>query len=212
MRWEEFLKVAGNSSVVETEALLVGVTDPKPLKVQISRWQRAGKLIQLKRGIYLLSRTYRKQEVNGFYLACLLKKPSYVSLEKALEYYGLIPEAVRVYTAVTTKRPAEFASQAGRFNYRHLKQSLFWGYRSYRIGKQTVFIAQPEKALLDLVYLNKIKISPGYIEELRLQNTESINLKRLMEFSRRFNKPMILRAARSIKEYINSEKGKEKSL
>ena len=206
------MEAAGNLPVIETELLLAGVTDPGPIKVQISRWQKSGKLIQLKRGIYLLNKIYRRQPVNELYLACLLKKPSYVSLEKALEYHGLIPEAVKVYIAITTKRTAEFTTQVGRFSYRHLKKSLFWGYKSYSIGEQTVFIAYPEKALLDLIYLDKIKVSLGYLEELRLQNVERFSSRRFLEFAGKFNKPGILQAAGVIKEYIKEVRRKEKYL
>ncbi len=212
MRWEEFLEAAGNLPVVETELLLAGITDPGPIKVQISRWQKTGKLIQLKRGVYLLNKAYRRQPVNELYLVCLLKKPSYISLEKALEYHGLIPEAVRVYTAVTTKRPGRFTTPVGNFNYRHLKKTLFWGYKPYLIDKHTVFIAYPEKALLDLIYLDKIKVSLDYLEELRLQSIERFSSKRLIEFSQKFNKPAIFQAAKVITEYIKDFRRKEQRL
>ncbi|MFH1441416.1 MAG: hypothetical protein ABIH18_05205 [Candidatus Omnitrophota bacterium] len=212
MKWEEFIKKAGNLPVVDTEILLAGLPNSRPLKVQISRWRASGKLIQLKRGIYLLDEIYRKVETNGFYIASLLKQPSYISLEKALEYHGLIPEAVYVYTSVTTKRQGEFVSKAGRFDYRHIKKSLFWGYNSLTINNQTAFIALPEKALLDFFYLKDVKISLDYLEEMRLQNTEKINFDKLLECAKKFKKPSILRAAELIKEYIVKCRKKEKTL
>jgi len=212
MKWAEFLKKIGDLSVVETEILLAGVADPRPIKVQISRWQKSGKLIQLKRGIYLLSEPYRKQQINELYLASILNRPSYISLEKALEYYDMIPEAVKVYTSVTTKRPCKFISEIGIFSYRHLKKSLFWGYSSKKVDKQTVFIALPEKALLDFFYLNGMKISLDYLVELRLQNIERIDLEKLLEFAGRFSKPGMLQAASMVKEYVRSHKNKDRLL
>lgn len=212
MRWEEFIKEVGNLPVVDTEILLAGVSNPAPLKVQISRWQNSGKLIQLKRGIYLLSEAYSKVEANGLYIASLLNQPSYISLEKALEYYGLIPEAVPVYTSVTTKRPGEFVCIAGRFDYRHIKKSLFWGYNSVTFDKQTAFIALPEKALLDFFYLKNVKISLDYLEEMRLQNIEEIDLDKLLAYAGKFKRPLILRAAELIKEYIAEWRKKERLL
>jgi len=204
MRWEEFIKSLGNLPVIDTELMLSGVTNPKPVKVQISRWAKAGKLIQLKRGVYLFSEDYRKTEVYEPYIASILKKPSYISLEKALEYHGLIPEAVPVYTSVTTKWPRKFTSKIGVFDYRHIKNSLFWGYEPVIQKKQTGFMAMPEKALLDLIYLRGIKVSPEYLEELRLQNTEKIDAARLLEFAGRFNKPGIFRSANIIKKFIST--------
>ncbi|MFV1977370.1 MAG: hypothetical protein ACC651_16625 [Candidatus Scalindua sp.] len=214
MSWEEFLRITGNLPVIDTENLFAGVTDPASIQVQISRWKKAGKIIQLKRGIYLLAETYRKIEVYEPYIAAILKKPSYISLEKALEYHNLIPEAVTVYTSVTTKRPGRFVSISGVFDYRHINGFLFWGYNSLTVNKQTAFIASPEKALLDFFYLKLkgVKISLDYLMELRLQNLEKINLDKLSEFARRFKKPRILYATEVTREYIASYKEGEKEL
>lgn len=206
MKLEEFIKITGELPVIEVELLLAGMPNSDSLKVQISRWEKAGKLIQLRRGVYLLADAYRKIEVYEPYIASILKKPSYLSLEKALEYHGLIPEAVKVYTSVTTKRATKFSSPVGVFSYRHIKKSLFWGYKSVTMRRQTAFIATPEKALLDLIYLNGIKISNQYLEGLRLQNLEQINLDTVLEYAKKFKKPGMLRVAKVIKEYIQSHK------
>ena len=212
MKLDEFIKITCNLPVIETEFLSAGVVDSGPLKVQISRWVKAGKLIQLRRGVYLLSKEYRKRDVFEPFIASILKKPSYLSLEKALEFHGLIPEAVPVYTSVTTKRAARFISEAGEFVYQHIKQHLFWGYASITLNNQTAFIATPEKALLDLIYFKGRKISPEYIEELRLQNEEKINLDKLFDYAKRFKKPKMMRAARIISDYIRSQKEGVKQL
>lgn len=212
MKFGDFIKIIKDFPVIETELLLAGIPNSDPLKVQISRWEKTGKLIQLKRGIYLLADTYRKIEIYEPYIASILKRPSYLSLEKALEYYGLIPEAVKVYTCVTTKRPAKFSSPAGIFSYRHIKNSLFWGYKPITLRRQTAFIASPEKALLDLIYLSGIKISTAYLEGLRLQNLRQINPDTLLEYARKFKKPGMLRAAKVIKKYIQSYQDEGKTL
>lgn len=212
MKFDEFLKRVEKLPVIEAEALSVGSASPVKLRVQLSRWSRSGKLIQLRRGVYLLSKRYRKIEIFEPYIASILKKPSYVSLEKALEFHGVIPEAVPVYTSVTTKRAISFSSEAGRFSYQHIRKSLFWGYGSVTMNKQTAFIAAAEKALLDLIYLKAKNVSPEYVDELRLQNIGKIGMKRLREFAARFNKPKMLRAAAMICEYIKSHKEREKRL
>lgn len=211
MKWEEFIKAFGTLPIIKSEMLSVGETDPRPLKVQISRWQKQGKLIQLKRGTYVLAEPYRKTTVYEPYLAATLKQPSYISMEKAFEFHNLIPERVNTYTCVTTKRPEQIETKLGIFNYQHVKIGLFWGYRNTTINRQTGFVALPEKALLDFFYLNEVKISFDYLMEMRLQNFENINLKRLIAFAKKFNKPGILKAAKIIKKYIEQE-GKEKRL
>ncbi len=212
MKIEEFIKLVNKLPVIDTEILLAGKSNPKFLKVQISRWQKSGKLVQLKRGIYLLAEEYRKVEPYEPYIASILRKPSYISLEKALEYHGLIPESVRVFTSLTTKRPAKFSSALGSFSYRSIKRALFWGYASVTVNKQTGFFASPEKALLDLIYLNGVDVSTEYLIELRLQGLEKISLDKLWAYAQRFKKPKILRAAKLIKKLVLDFKNKEMTL
>jgi len=132
MKLSDFLKQVRSLPVIDTENLFSGVANPGPIQVQISRWRKSGKLIKLKNKIYLLSEDFRKLEINQFHIASILKKPSYISLEKALEYYDLIPDAVGIYTSVTTKRPGKVVTPVGAFDYRHIKNSLFGGMRRLR--------------------------------------------------------------------------------
>lgn len=212
MKLEEFLEKVGKLPVIQTELLLAGIPDQRSLKVQISRWQKAGNLIQLRRGIYVLAEPYRRVEVYEFYLASILENPSYVSLEKALEYHGLIPDAVSVYTSVTTKRPGRFVTDMGVFDYRHIKSSLFWGYDSVTVNRQTAFIASPEKALLDLCYFNGVNISEAYLRGLRLQNVKKVSVERLFAYAKKFKKPGILMTAKTIAGYIDSYGEEDKEL
>jgi len=211
MKYGEFIELVRGLPIIEVELILAGVPDPDPVKVQISRWVTAHKLVQLRRGVYVLPKAFRKIDVYEPYLAAILKKPSYISIEKALEYHDMIPEAVKIYTSVTTKRGRRFTTKLGIFNYQHIKNSLFWGYEAVTVNKQTAFFATPEKALLDLLYLKKIKATTDYLDGLRLQNFEKLNLKRLLEYGRRFKKPGMRRAARLIRKYAKYHKEKRRT-
>ena len=97
---------------------------------------------------------YRKVKAESFYIANVLKPHSYLSLQSALSWYGLIPEFVPVVTSVSTARPQSIETPLGKFEYRHISKDYFWGYQQLELAnKQTAFVARPEKALLDLVYL-----------------------------------------------------------
>lgn len=211
MEYNSFLNKVQNLPVIDTRVLSAGVADYSSIKVQISRWVKSGKLIQLKRGIYLLPEPYCKVQVSEFYIANILKNPSYISLEKALEYHGLIPEAVNVFTSVTTKRPELLENPLGRFDYRHIKASLFWGYNSIAQNGQTFFMASAEKALLDYFYLKQAVISMDYLKEMRLQNLENIKLRKLSEFAKCFNKKHLSEAVQLLTQFIKDEmKGQKK--
>jgi len=212
MKYEDFLKEVKNLPVIESEILLTGQSYPAALKVQLSRWVSSGKLVQLRRGVYLLPEHYRHTQGSALYVANVLKKPSYLSLEKALEFYGLIPEAVKVYTSVTSKRAGYFKNDIGNFEYRHILPELFWGYQQIALEGQTVFMARPEKALLDLIYLNSIDVSRDFLDEFRLQNTDVLRIDQLMKDAKRFGKAVIVKRTRTLIDYIQDLKREEKKL
>lgn len=212
MEFESFLQKVQDFPIINTKVLSAVGVNPLSLTVQISRWVKSGKLIQLKRGLYLLAEPYRKVATSEFYIANVLKSPSYISLEKALEYHGLIPEAVSVFTSVTTKRPEMFETPAGRYDYRHMKPSLFWGYASLVIGGQTVFLASAEKALLDFFYLKHAKVSFDYLQEMRLQNVEYMKMTKLLEHGRRFKKKGLMQAIEFVKQYMKKQRQRSKRL
>lgn len=212
MKYEYFLKEVKNLPVIESEILLTGQSYPAALKVQLSRWVSSGRLVQLKRGVYVLPEHYRQTQGGALYVANVLKKPSYVSLEKALEFYGLIPEAVKVYTSVTSKRAGTFNNDIGNFEYRHILPDLFWGYQPIVLEGQTVFMARPEKALLDLIYLNSMDVSRDLLDEFRLQNTDVLDLDQLTRDARRFGKAVMVKRAKALVQYILDVTREEKEL
>ena len=212
MNLNDFLKQVRGLPTIDAENLLAGIADPGPIKVQLSRWTKAGKLIKLKNNIYLLSESFRKVDIYEPHIASVLKRPSYISLEKALEYHGLIPEAVPVYTSVTTKRPERIVTAIGVFDYRHVNPRLFWGYNSVIVNKQQAFIAGPEKALLDFFYLKGFRVDDDYLCEMRLQNLKAINLRKLLEFAARFKSPGMLKVAQLVKKFASRQRKEEKRL
>ena len=202
----------GEMPVVLSSNLRVQERKDPSLFVMLSRWKKRGRLMSLKRGVYLIAPPYRKAPVHEFYLSQVLESPSYISLEKALEFHGLIPEGVPVFTSVTTKHPRIYDTAVGTFRYFHLHHRLFWGYEPVEQNRQTGFVARPEKALLDFFYLHHIEGSPSYLTEMRLQNLERLNLKTLRQCAERFNKTWLTRTADKAIRFLTLEKSKEKIL
>jgi hypothetical protein len=124
----------------------------------------------------------------------------------ALAYYHLIPEHVAVITSVTTQRSGKYENKFGRFSYRHINTSLFFGIE-YRllVNDEYAYVATPEKALLDLIHFRPQGDSAAYIESLRLQNLEILNLERLHRFAERSGKPKLKRAANVIETIARRE-------
>ena len=161
---------------------------------QLSRWSRAGKVIPLRRGMYALADRYRRVPVPPAALANALCFPSYLSGLWALGFYGLIPEAVPVYTSVTTRGPTEFENAFGMFRYTAIKRSLFFGYRSATIAGSEALVATAEKALLDLFHLHSGEWDRSRMIEMRFQQTEVVDRDRLLAYAQRTGKPRIGRA------------------
>ena len=188
MTFEEFLRRYEAAPLIESSTFALTAADPNQLRFQVSYWQKRGYLHALKRGIYVLDARYRKAELSPLSVANYLVEPSYLSLEFALSYHGLIPEQARVYTSVTTKHTRTFTNVLGTFAYRTLKRSLFFGYEPRQAGTQEVLIATPEKALLDYLYLNagSLDATAEQVESLRLQNLEALSWKDVASSATRF--------------------------
>lgn len=196
MTFERLLQIAADQPVFETSLLLAGDVDRANVHRQLSRWTKAGRIYQLRRGLYALAPPFQKVKPHPFTVANRLVQPSYVSLQSGLAHYGLIPDYVPVTTSVTTARPGERDTPLGRYTFRHVRTELFHGYRLMEVsGGQNAFVASPEKALLDLVYLEPGSDSPAYLRELRLQNLEQLNLDRMQELATRAGSPKLQRAA-----------------
>ncbi len=205
MEFARLIEIVGDEPVFETGLLLAG-EDPADVNLQLSRATKAGRLYQLRRGLYALAPPYQKVKPHPFVVANALRQPSYVSLQSALAHYGLIPEAVQIVTSVTTRRPAHWDTGLGRYGFRHLKTEFFRGYRLLElVGRQQAFVATPEKALLDLVYLTPGADSPEYLGELRLENLDQLDLEALGRLVEASEKPKLRRAAAVIEEFARME-------
>lgn len=149
MKYNDLEKIIPGPLFTRQELLLYGL---KVYDYQLSLWVKKRYLIRLKNGIYAFARDAEK--LNAEYIAHLLYQPSYLSLESAMSDYGFIPEMVYAHTSVTAKTTRTFDNFFGRFIYRHTKKELFWGYIPVSTPAGQYLEAEPEKAVLDYLYLN----------------------------------------------------------
>ena len=206
MKWTELLEIVGREPVFSASLLQAGDTDRKELSVQLSRWLRAGRLVQLRRGVYAIARPYRHAEPHPFRVANALRKNSYVSLQSALAFHGVIPEYVPVCTSVTTARTERLETELGTYTYHHVKPDYLFGFDQREVAaNQHAFVATPEKALLDLVYITPRGNDASYLRELRLQHTELVDMTKLEELANRMDKPKLRSAARVIRLIFDEE-------
>ena len=166
-------------------------TSPRTLRNQFSRWKKQGLLVELKRGLYILGKGDRQTTLSRQAIAAVIYQPSYISMESALSHYRMIPERVDTVMSVSPKKTMVFRNPEGTFSYRNLQISLNFGFIAKKDENgYPYFIAEPEKALLDYLYLNLGGLDPkdGDLldRSLRLQNRSMINKKKLLSYAQRF--------------------------
>jgi len=201
MKFDAVAGLVGDEPVFESSLLMAGAVSPADVHMQLSRWVQAGRLVQLRRGLYALAEPYAKTPPHPFLAANRVCRPSYVSLQSGLAWYGMIPEHVPAVTSVTTGRPRECRTALGDFVFRHVKMSAFEGYRRIEVQQgQSAFVATPEKCLLDLIHLTPGADAWAYLRELRLQNLSALSLTTLRRIARNWGSPKLLRAVEHIAE------------
>jgi len=171
------------------------------LAVQITRWKKAGKLVAMRRGLYVFGGVNDSLPV----LANRIVEPSYLSGLWALNFYGMIPEAVWEFTSACRVSPRRklYLTQHGRFSYRQVK--FFGGYERLKIGRHDVLVATREKALLDTWYWAGGEWTMPRHREMRYQDIDSVRPDRLEEYMRRFDSPRMERAWRTFHRNLEQE-------
>lgn len=204
MDFKRLVEMTGRLPCFTTSFLAAG-QDLAQIRLQLSRWCKDGRVLRLHKGVYTLAEPYRKVRPEPFAIAQCLQPASYISLQSALGWYGLIPEHVPAVTSITLGRPRTVNTPLGSFLYRHVQQGQFFGYQNTQLSDgQTALIALREKALLDLVYLVPKGDSRRYISELRLQHLDSLNRTLLEEMAARSGHSKLRRAVRVLVSLINN--------
>ncbi len=156
---------------------------------RLYEWQKRGYLEKIANNFYYFTnKDLSESDIN--FIANRLCEPSYLSLEFALSYYSLIPEAVFWRTSITSRKTKNVISKLGNFSYKKMKRELFFGYNIIESRGVSFKIAEPEKAILDLLYLRHDLKNKDDMEELRINKeryNEIMSQEKLNEYKEIFN-------------------------
>jgi predicted transcriptional regulator of viral defense system len=144
------------------------------------RQERRGLAEHIVRNIYLnkLAAGYSARDfVNA------IDVHSYVSLDSALLEWGVSTQSPIGVTCVTTSRPRTIRTASLLIEFRRVRGDLFWGFVERKSRYGVYNIAEPEKALLDWVYLGLKSGVPVHLDELQF---ERLNLAKLVELGKKF--------------------------
>lgn len=153
---------------------------------KINKLLRKGDIVRIRKGLYTFGRPYRRGPLSRELLANLIHGPSYISLEYALSYHGLIPERVATVTSVALGRSRRFDTPVGVFTYHSLSlQRYAVGAELVELPTGSFLIACAEKALADKVWSDKrftgtrrSDFGPYLEEDLRIDFAQLANLDR----------------------------------
>lgn len=180
-------------------------TNKTYLKILLGRYAKAGKIIRLKKGLYVAKEYVDNLEKKGrfsYYLDFLngvLCEPSYLSLDYVLYKHNLLTDVPYNFTAITKNKTAIFTNKFGNFLYYKIKDQLFCGFELIKESEFSFLRATKAKALFDFLYLRK-NILPvkEAVKELRL-NVENLNRADIKELK----KYVALDGSKKIKEIVN---------
>lgn len=162
--------------------------DKDALDFNIKSWQKSGKIISVKKGIYLLRERWEKeQDKQSFleYLANKIYQPSYLSGEYVMAKYGLLTEAVYGLSSVTTAKTKTWRNQLGGFSYYSISPKLYLGYEVTKFYSAPVLAASKSKAIFDFLYFRFLRNNPINLQEVRELriNWERVSQKELAKIS-----------------------------
>jgi hypothetical protein len=171
---------------VSTDVLYSLFSDLKCPENKVSKLESKGLVVRIKRDLYVVSQKVHNQKISSELVANQLYEPSYVSLESALAYYGLIPERLSSIRSVCMKPCKRYETPIGRFEYVRVHEKYYSvGVKQVAIGNSQLLIATPEKALCDKIgYTQKKRIHcvrgiKEYLEKdlkLKMSALPSLNL------------------------------------
>jgi hypothetical protein len=207
------------AEIFDYQVLIDALKDLAYPRNRINDLLRQGIIIRIKKGLYVFGDKYRRQPYSKELLANLVYGPSYVSLDYALAYYGIIPEKVESLTSVTPNRPRRFSTPAGLFIYRRIPARAY-GTGMVRIeGErgQAFLIASPEKALADKIVsvrgasIASIGEMGRFLEEdLRIDTgaIRSLSPEGIEEFAERYRSLRLKRLSGYMRRLLRSKPGR----
>jgi predicted transcriptional regulator of viral defense system len=208
MKLTELQQISINNPVIKMNLIEKLGYNRESLRRQLNNWINSGDVVQLKKGLYLVLSVDKSYNSSKFYLANIVYGDnSYISLESALSFYGLIPERVDRVTSVTTSKTKSFQNSVGIFEYKSIKKDYYDYFTNIKDEyRKSVRMATAEKALLDFIYLRSTIAQvqdPEYFENgLRLQNLEILNTEVLDKMTKLYSERKMNLAVSTLKELI----------
>lgn len=158
------------------------------LKKLVYELKKKGWLIPLRRGLYFVSDISSRGFVNisPVVIAGAFDKDSYVSLDSALNYYGLFEQMLRTISSVTRLKSRKYVFQENTYRYLKINKKLYFGFKTENIEGYYAKVADLEKVILDYIYFKNDTYSIDLLLEKLRKARDRIDLKKLVTYARKF--------------------------
>jgi len=158
------------------------------LKKRVYELKKNGWLIPLRRGLYFISDISSRGFVNisPVVIAGAFNKDSYVSLDSALNYYGLFEQMLRSVSSVTNLKSKKYVFQKNTYRYLKINKKLYFGFKTENIEGYYAKVADLEKVILDYLYFKNDTYSIDLLLEKLQKAKDRINFRKLFTYARKF--------------------------
>ncbi|MDO9399765.1 MAG: hypothetical protein Q7T79_03730 [bacterium] len=177
---------------------------------RIQALSRAGWFVRIKKGLYIIIENLSSRSVNDMSLLAIsqaLNKDSYISLDMALNYYGMFDQYSKNITAINLRLSKNYKFQNNNFKFIKIAKKYYFGFTQIRIDGKIINIATKEKALLDYLYLDNSFYSASLFFEKLKEHKKDIDFAKLEEYSLRFGISIQRKVGLSLDELnISSDK------
>lgn len=129
-----------------------------------------------------------------FEIANFMYKPSYISLEAGLSFYGILPQFTYSITSITTSKTKNIKFSGKEYQYSKVKKELYWGY--LKLKDDNFLIGRPEKVLLDSLYFHSKGLVKLNFADLDLSEIDN---KTLNEFLNKFQDKTVNKLVKELK-------------
>lgn len=174
---------------------------------RLVEWQDKGYLKKIVNKWYCFS-DLSMDEPLLFLIANRIYTPSYISFESALSYYGFIPEGVTTIHSATSRKTTAYSTPLGNFSYRNLKPQHMVGVRMIKAANQQVRLAEPEKAVLDYIYLNSSMRTAVDFEGARLNRMllkEKVDEQKLITGAQQMKNQALMQRVQAFQNWLNHD-------
>lgn len=185
---------------------------------RIKRSLKQGRFLQLKKGLFITSKSYIHEPDKiklTEYLASKIYQPSYISLEYILKKHNLITKSIKIITSITTKATRAFNNFSGIYHYSNIKASLYIGFEKHVFHGDTYNMATKAKAIFDYFYLNSAlthrntkKLRRQLMEEsgIQWQNFSETDFKKFDKYVWKSDSRKMMAVLRVVNEYFENKR------